>query len=62
MEEYILLIGETEFKIMTVLVHVDSYEGEPSDYFVGCPDARKLGTVTIDGDDAHILDSLYNSD
>ena len=67
-EEYVVLQGTNQYsETKQVLVSKESWEGEglkaPA-YFVGCPDAKKVGEVTLDGKlEGHTtLNEIFNSD
>lgn len=45
----------------TILVSEDSFEGKPSDYFVGSPPAKVVGEVEMIGDTQHLSD-IYESE
>ena len=67
-EDYVVLQGTNEYgEVKQVLVQQEEFEtaGNPAaDYFVGCPDARKIGEVTLDGklEGHNTLDLTFNSD
>ena len=61
-EEYVILQATLKTgEIKTVLVVLDEYDGEPSNYFARPVEAAKVGRVQIMGDTDR-LDSSYTSD
>ena len=67
-EDYIVLQGSNQYgETKQVLVQKEEFEtaGNPArDYFVGCPDAKKIGEVTLDGklEGHNTLEITFNSD
>ena len=52
-EDYVVLQGTNQYKeVKQVLVQKEEFEtagDPPANYFVGCPDAKKIGEVTLEG-------------
>jgi hypothetical protein len=67
-EDYVVLQGSNKHgEYKQVLVQKEQYEtagDAAADYFVGCPDAKKIGEVTLDGklEGHYTLEVTFNSD